>query len=129
MSYFNYKDESLDAAINEGLDALDPNDDEYLAKLNAIANLVGKRNEAVRNANDVSKMEQTERIAKKSRIRDYVKIGFGFLGGIIAAGVGILQFNKIQEFEGGDGIYLSSQGKRMAREKRRETDPSTFGHF
>lgn len=125
MSY-EYKDDVLDNAIDAVLESLDPEDDDYLQQLNAIANLVGKRNDAVRNANDAAKMKQTEELAKRRRILDYIKIGAGIAVGLFTAWLGNRQFERTMIFEDGGGFQTSSQAKRMAKERRKETDPSTF---
>lgn len=126
MSYEMYKDDALDKAIEDNLEALDPEDEDYLQRVNAIANLIGKRNDAVRNANDLAKMQQTEGLAKRRRIIDYVKIGAGIAVGLFTAWLGNRQFEKTMIFEDGGGFQTSSQAKRMAKERRKETDPNTF---
>lgn len=126
MSYEMYKDDALDKAIDDNLEALDPEDEDYLQRVNAIANLIGKRNDAVRNANDLAKMQQTEGLAKRRRILDYVKIGAGIAVGLFTAWLGNRQFEKTMIFEDGGGFQTSSQAKRMAKERRKETDPNTF---
>lgn len=126
MSYEMYKDDALDKAIEDNLEALDPEDEDYLQRVNAIANLIGKRNDAVRNANDLAKMQQTEGLAKRRRILDYVKIGAGIAVGLFTAWLGNRQFEKTMIFEDGGGFQTSSQAKRMAKERRKETDPNTF---
>lgn len=128
MSY-EYKDDVLDNAIDAVLESLDPEDDDYLQQLNAIANLVGKRNDAVRNANDAAKMKQTEELAKRRRILDYIKIGAGIAVGLFTAWLGNRQFERTMIFEDGGGFQTSSQAKRMAKEKRKETDPNSFKMF
>ena len=128
MSY-EYKDDVLDNAIDAVLESLDPEDNDYLQQLNAIANLVGKRNDAVRNANDAAKMKQTEELAKCRRILDYIKIGAGIAVGLFTAWLGNRQFEKTMIFEDGGGFQTSSQAKRMAKEKRKETDPNSFKMF
>ena len=125
MSY-EYKDDVLDNAIDAVLESLDPEDDDYLQQLNAIANLVGKRNDAVRNANDAAKMKQTEELAKRRRILDYIKIGAGIAVGLFTAWLGNRQFERTMIFEDGGGFQTSSQAKRMAKERRKETDPNSF---
>lgn len=126
MSYEMYKDDALDKAIEDNLEALDPEDEDYLQRVNAIANLIGKRNDAVRNANDLAKMQQTEGLAKRRRILDYVKIGAGIAVGLFTAWLGNRQFEKTMIFEDGGGFQTSSQAKRMAKERRKETDPNSF---
>lgn len=129
MSYYEYDDDALDHAIDEGLESLDPEHDEYLQRINALANLIGKRNEAIRNANDVAKMEQTADLAKKRRIIDYLKIGAGVVAGAVTAAIGVWEYKKTMIFEDGGGFQTSSQAKRMAKEKRKETDPNSFKMF
>lgn len=126
MSYEMYEDDVLDKAIDDNLEALNPEDEDYLQRVNAIANLIGKRNDAVRNANDLAKMQQTEGLAKRRRILDYVKIGAGIAVGLFTAWLGNRQFERTMIFEDGGGFQTSSQAKRMAKEKRKETDPNTF---
>lgn len=116
----------VDDAIEEGFASLDPEDDEYLHKLNALTNAVGKINEANRNSYDEARLEQTEELAKKRNRVEYWKIGTGIFGGLIAAGVGIWEFVKTMNFETDGGFFRSSAGKQISKEKRKEKEKDTY---
>lgn len=117
---------TVDDAIELGFKNLDPTDDDYLYKLQALTNAVGKINEAAKNANDEARLEQTEELATKRNRIEIFKIIGSIFGAATAAGVGIWQFIKTMEFETGGGFFKSSSGKLFSKEKRKEREKETY---
>jgi hypothetical protein len=118
--------EVVDEAVKQGFDSLDPEDEEYLHKLNALTNAVGKINEAKKNDYDEKRLEQTGELAKKRNRIEIFKVIASVFAGLCAAGVGVWEFIKTMNFETDGGFFRSSAGKQVAREKRKEKDKDTY---
>lgn len=118
--------DTIDNAIEQGFASLDPKDEEYLHKLNALTNALGKVNDATKNSNDAARMEQTEQLAKARRRIDVLKIIAEVGAGILAGGIGLWEFISMQNFEQGGGFYTSSAGKGFSKERRKEREKETY---
>lgn len=118
--------DTVDDAIEEGLKSLDPEADDYLQRLQALSNLIAKRNDASKDSTDCARLKMTEELAKKRNRIEIFKIGAGIFGGIVAAAVGVWEFIKTMNFETDGGFFRSSSGKQIAREKRKEKEKDTY---